>query len=159
MTHTTQTKKCPHCGKVYSKRTVSGSNAEDKLIKFGNVFVTCQACGKSFVDSDIYELAVMDPPARFVRRFDPGSVALAIVFGCLGIVALFGIEKPLGAFLACVGIAVVLLVLDFLRYRRNTKTVETERERSRERLKKNPQYALALKQAGFKVPNEYLPKT
>lgn len=160
-TYTHQTKRCPHCGKVIEKRTVTGPYPKESLVKFTGLFATCPFCGKGFRDSDACELAVMDPPKGYLTKFHTSTVVLAAVFGMIGLfVIIKGTEaaaNPLGAVLLVWAIGGLVLFSDYRRYTRHTKTIEIERARSVERLKKDPAYAKLLEEAGFSIPEECRP--
>ncbi|MBQ6594816.1 MAG: hypothetical protein IJH78_04045 [Clostridia bacterium] len=162
-THTYQTKKCPHCGRVYSHRSVYGPDAREKLLVFGPLFVKCPACGQMFRDSDAVELAVMEPPKFYLEKIHLGTILLSVPFAVIGLVILIkgkeAAANPGAAFLLCAAFVAGLLLTDYSRYRRNMQTIERERMNSIDRLKRDPAYALALKQAGYNVPEEYLPKS
>ncbi len=157
-TITYQTKKCPHCGKVYSNRSVHGPDAKEKLLVFGPLFVKCNSCGQMFRDSDAVELAVMDPPKFYLEKFHLNTILLSTMLTVFGFVAVSSADNAIGAMLLLLRLAALLLLLDYLRYKRNLATVERERAASVRRLKQDPIYAMVLKASGFNVPQEYLPQ-
>ena len=157
-TYTTQVKRCPHCGKIYERRRVRTPYPDEALVKFERIFAECPHCQKTFRDSDAYELAVMDPPACYLKKFHTSNILLAGGFAILGLFSLSVATEPVGAMLVMFALGGMLLFSDYVRYKRNIARIESERYASEKRLERDPHYALLLKAAGFDVPEKYLPK-
>ena len=159
-TYVHQTKRCPHCGKVYSQRTVKGPYAKENLIVFGPVFKECPACGASFRDTDAYELAVMDPPKSYLTHFHLSTVLLSALLGAMAlfflVMSLVEGSNPIAGTLLMLALGGGLLLSDHMRYTQHTKEIRLAKLRSTARLQRDPDYARQLKLAGFNVPDEYL---
>ena len=160
-TYAHQTKRCPHCGKVYSQRTVKGPYPQENLIAFGPLFVECPACGKRFRDEDTYELAVMDPPQSYLTHFHLSTILLSALFGGMAlfflVMSLIEGNNPIAGTLLFLALGGGFLLSDHRRYTQHIANVQREKSASEARLRRDPQYALQLKRAGFNVPDEYLP--
>ena len=159
-TYVHQTKRCPHCGKVYSQRTVKGPYARENLIVFGPLFRECPACGASFRDDDAYELAVMDPPKSYLTHFHLSTVLLSALLGAMAlfflVMSLIEGSNPIAGTLFMLALGGGLLLSDYRRYIQHVQEVQMAKGLSAARLRRDPGYALQLKLAGFNVPDEYL---
>lgn len=157
-----RTKSCPCCNQLYYINENKTLWPKDELVRFGRLFMTCPNCGHTFRDTDIYELAVMDPPqehlpADYLRMFHADTLFTAAV--CIAATILFyATDDPRAPMAALIFAFVggIYAVTDFLRYRSHLDTIEAERKKSVDRLKRDPEYAHMLKKAGYAVPAEYL---
>lgn len=146
-----QTKRCPHCGCVYESNVYTEASAKDKMIKFGKIYVTCPRCQRVFRDSDIYELAIMDPPAEYMSRFTVTSLILAAVLAVLALIT--ACYSNLYTTALCLSGALFFILKDVFRHWSHLNTVKEERKRSIERIKHDPEYAMMLKAGGFRLPD------
>lgn len=151
-------KRCPHCGKLYETYSTHTKNFSNHS---GSPFLTCKFCGKTFVDKDIKEPALKPYSDSGFSIFNcifaffwPFGVAGIILTGC-----------TISPETSSVGVGIAALIVDAIYLLltghsiKNRKQLQKENkqeyEQSLERLKK-PQYAMALKKAGFKVPEQFL---
>lgn len=148
-------KKCPKCGQTYDRY----SSYTTGKYHSGCPFLTCRNCGCTFVDKSIKEPALK--PYKPVEYSLIGCI-LTLLFPCgiMGIVFLaYGISS-LTVWSLIVGsiffVAYLYLVISSYRSRKSFKEADRrEYEESLSRLN-NREYAWALKNAGFKVPEEFL---
>ena len=155
-THTR--KKCPHCGKTYETYSTYTKQYQNHS---GSPFRRCNNCGGSFVDKDIKEPALKPQSASEITVINC-IFAFFIPFGGAGILLTIAAYN-LGS--EAVGLWVVAALLDifyvssviYLLIKRKiyNESAEKEYEASYNRLK-NPEYARALKDAGFDVPSWFL---
>ena len=146
------TKSCPYCGYRYEIY-------EPKHISYGSPIQTCHHCGKSFIDKDFREIGV-----EGIRKIDkipitPSSLIIIIIFVIFGIIATsLGIDEndsdeiKNGLFLFAIG--VIILIVEIIKYYKRKKFFAEEEIASQKRLS-DPEYAIALMQLGYNVPNEY----
>ena len=155
-----KTKSCPHCGKTYSLMQ------PEKVGVYGSPFKRCPSCGGSFIDKDFREIAVSGIRPVDRRRFAPGTALLGVfplLFTLCGLFVGFTIGFDTTALaLTFGGLAVLACVVwlvygEMKGYNSRQEYLREEARRSEERLS-NPQYALALKEIGYKVPKKYLPQ-
>ena len=151
---TIRTKRCPRCGEVYASDYYALNPSKENRTKYGSPLKTCKSCGSSFLDDEYREIAVEGVRDVDTRHISPFGIFAA----CFGIaIFLFGLYVGAGKTAAMI---MALCCLDplaeLLSYKQRTKQLEAERQASEERLK-DPAYALALKKAGYPVPNRYLP--
>jgi len=154
-------RKCPFCGKAYSAETL-----RDHTGRWGSPFFTCAACGKVFVDTSRIEPALLpleEPDLSFkrllfVNLFPYGLLALLFLAAAVRAHAL-----AKSADIAMGIAAAVLFALYWIRVYQGCRTREevldrTRRlyEESRKRLL-DPMYAVALRELGYAVPEEFLP--
>lgn len=151
-------KKCPHCGKTYETYSTYTKQYQDHS---GIPFRTCSNCGGRFIDKDIKE------PALKPESFNEITVincifAMFMPFGAAGIlltIAAYNIGPTavgLWVIAALLDIFYVASVIYFLIKRKKyNESAAREYEESYKRLK-NPEYARALKDAGFDVPSWFL---
>ena len=148
------TTKCPHCGKIikfYSRQKYSS----------GCPFKECTRCGKVYVDPNCYEPALKPykQPTKLTYVF--AAILLSLVFSSLPILLLlsFSTLSAKNNTILCGVVFLVIFSITF--YSLLSKSKKTEQELFAEwtlsdsRLR-NPQYAMELKNAGFKVPEKYL---
>lgn len=151
-------KKCPHCGKTYE----TYSTCTKKYTKHsGSPFITCQHCGNVFVDKDIKEPALQPYNTRGFSWFNC-ILAFFMPFGAFGILltcCAFGIKEPsIVVFIIAFAVDAIYLGLTVYSFINRQKFIEEDKkeyEESEKRLS-NPEYAQALKNAGFDVPKKYL---
>lgn len=154
----TITKTCPFCGKVYEQRSFnvrsrkSELTAEDRWL-FGTPMKLCPNCKKLFIDKDVQELAITGPRARDKALINPTSRTLTLMGLILGAILWFGGLKTLA--LIAVGVGVLCAAMDLALYPSRMKRLERERQASEKRLS-DPDYARALKKAGYDIPERYL---
>ena len=149
------TTKCPHCGsfiKVMSRQKYSK----------GVPFKKCENCGKIYTDPNCYEPALK--PYKKATRASYVVSALFVSIAAAFLLFIFLINSSMQH--KTVGIVVGVVFLVVLLF--SNKTMQSnydaveennlrEWQASEERLK-NPAYAIALQEAGFIVPQEFLPQ-
>ena len=154
----TLVKNCPFCKKVVEQRAYASwgrkPSEEDKWL-FGTRLKLCPPCGKLYVDKDIQELAITGPRKQDTAFVGPVSLRIALMGVVLGALLLIG---RLTVF-ACIafGVALATLVADAALYPTRQKKLAAERVASEKRLS-DPDYARALKNAGYDIPDRYLKK-
>lgn len=148
--------KCPHCKTVlrYSK-TASGSP-----------FGTCPKCGQPYVDRECYEPALKP----YKKETTASLLALSVFvgslfsFGALMFYYICSAARGVSGAEALIVYAVAFCIITgyiFIRMNKSRDEDDAralkEWEASDARLQ-NKEYALAVKKAGFDVPDKYLPK-
>ena len=154
----TLVKNCPFCKKVYEQRSYATwgrqPTDEDSWL-FGTPLKLCPHCKKLFIDKDVQELAITGPRKQDTAIIGPASLRLAVMGAILGAALLIG---RLTAFaLIAFGVALATLIADAALYPARRKKLEVERQASEKRLS-DPEYAAALKRAGYDIPERYLNK-
>lgn len=152
----TLVKNCPFCKKVYEQRAYASWGREPKdedRWLFGSPMRVCPHCGKLFIDRDMQELAITGPRKQDTAVIGPGSLRLALMGAVLGGLMLAGGLKTF-AFIAF-GVAGATLVADAALCPTRRGKLAKERQASEARLG-NPDYARALKRAGYDIPDKYL---
>ena len=151
-------KKCPHCGKTYEHYTTYSKNRQDHS---GSPFIKCRFCGGIIVDKDIKEPA-LKPYEKSEVTVVNCIFAMFYPWGLMGIGLTIGILASNSSSIALWIIAAILDIIYFssvifflINRARINKSVEKEYEESYKRLQ-NPEYAKALKDAGFDVPSWFL---
>lgn len=151
-------KRCPHCGKVYETYSTYTKQLKDHS---GSPFVICKFCGKRFVDREIREPALSPPSSNevtIVNCFFAAFVPLAGPGIFLTCAAYNSDPSSIGLWLfgAIFDLLYVASVIYFLRKRKVVNAIaKKEYQKSYDRLK-DPEYARALADAGFDVPNEFI---
>ena len=154
----TLVKNCPFCKKVVEQRTYASwgrqPSEQDKWL-FGAPMRLCPHCGKLYIDRDMQELAITGPRKQDMAVVGPASLRLALMGVVLGALLLIG---RLTVF-ACIafGVALATLVADAALYPTRQKKLAAEKLASEKRLS-DPNYARALKNAGYDIPERYLTK-
>ena len=152
----TLVKNCPFCGKVVEQRAYASwgrqDSEQDKWL-FGTPMRLCPHCGKLFIDRDRQELAITGPRKQDMAVIGPASLRLALMGVVLGALLLVGKLNAL-AYIAF-GVALATLPADAAQYPTRQKKLKTERAASEKRLS-DPDYARALKNAGYGIPEHYL---
>ena len=154
----TLVKNCPFCKKVVEQRAYASwgrkPSEEDKWL-FGTPLKLCPHCGKLYVDKDIQELAITGPRKQDTAFVGPVSLRIALMGVVLGALLLIG-RLTVFACLAF-GVALATLVADAALYPTRQKKLAAERVASEKRLS-DSDYARALKNAGYDIPDRYLKK-
>ena len=152
----TLVKNCPFCRKVYEQRSYI-SWGKDPLDEerwlFGTPLVLCPNCGKLFIDKDRQELAITGPRRQDTAVIGPASIRLGLLGAVLGAIFLIAGQTALGLIALCV--AAATLAADAALFPTRRRKLENERIASEKRLS-DPEYALALKRAGYEIPEKYL---
>ena len=154
----TLVKNCPFCKKVVEQRAYASwgrkPSEEDKWL-FGTPLKLCPHCGKLYIDKDMQELAITGPRKQDTVFVGQASLRIALMGVALGALLLIG---RLTVF-ACIafGVALATLVADAALYPTRQKKLAAERVASEKRLS-DPDYARALKNAGYDIPDRYLKK-
>ena len=152
----TLVKNCPFCKKVVDQRAYASwgrkPSDEDKWL-FGTPLKLCPHCGKRSIDKGIQELAITGPRKQDTVFVGPASLRIALMGVALGALLMIG---RLTVF-ACIafGVALATLVADAALYPTRQKKLAAERLASEQRLS-DPDYARALKKAGYDIPERYL---
>lgn len=152
----TLVKNCPFCGKVYEQRSYISWSREPKDEErwlFGTPLILCPHCNRLFIDKDRQELALTGPRRQDTAVIGPASLRLGILGAALGAVLLIPGQTALA--LIAFGVAAATLIADAALYPTRRKKLENERAASEKRLS-NPEYARALKRAGYEIPGKYL---
>lgn len=154
----TLVKNCPFCKKTYEQRSYAvwgrQPTDEDRWL-FGTPLLLCPNCGKLFIDKDRQELALTGPRKQDRAVIGPASLRIALMGAILGAVLLIARQTPLG--LIAFTVALATLVADAALYPTRKRKLDNELAASRKRLS-DPEYALALKRAGYDIPDRYLTK-
>lgn len=157
-------KKCPHCGYTFESYSTYTKNYKDHS---GHPFKFCPKCSEIIIDKDMKEPALKPPPKRpsifscFFTGFMP--------FGLLGIlcsIPMFTDEtfnifetNNLLYFLILVmlpaAVWICMIIWAFCSRDKIKIELDKEYEDSEKRLQ-NREYALLLKELGYKVPEKYL---
>jgi len=144
---TSVTSRCPHC--FYTIRI--GKRPGD--YSYGSPLQTCPKCNKGYIDNYYREIECEGIRPSSLWRVQPfGIVFLSIAFFLL-LVFIFS-----GAGLNTYIIILFLLIvpaIDIIGYGNRMDRIKKEEELSKQRLS-NEAYAVALKKAGYYVPDEYL---
>ena len=152
----TLVKNCPHCKKVVEQRSyaVWGRAATDEdRWQFGTPLRLCPHCGKLFVDKDRQELALTGPRRQDTAPVGQASLRLAAMGVILGALLLL-LKQTTFALIAFV-VAAATLIADVALWPTRRRKLENERAASEARLK-DPDYARALRRAGYDIPEQYL---
>jgi hypothetical protein len=145
-------KSCPHCGTSYSFD-------QGDTYTYGSPIRICQFCHRTFIDNDYIEIAISG--VRWVDKLKISPQALFILFGG-SIITFCGFATNEEMFLIF-GIPMLLfsvcnIISEYRNHSKRIKFLEDEAAKSEQRLT-NPDYALALKNLGYKVPGKFLPQT
>lgn len=147
---------CPFCKKAVEQRaymTSGREGADSDRWQFGSPLRLCPHCGKLFIDRDRQELALTGPRKQDTAMVGAASLRLAAMGVILGAVLLIGGLRPLG--LIALGVAAATLIADAALYPTRRRKLDAERAASEKRLS-DPDYARALKRAGYDIPESYL---
>ena len=150
------TKKCPYCGRIYEQRSygsVGRKPAPEDAWVYGSPMKLCANCKRIFIDMDVKELAITE-----LRKSDTAKITAStrtlLPMGALVALLLYVLGQPTFAIVAA-AVAVVYLAMDLGMYPMRMGKLRKERAASEKRLS-DPEYALALKNAGIDVPERYL---
>lgn len=150
---TFQTKRCPHCRKVYESNSYAGYPSKANRIKYGCPIKVCNSCQKVFVDKEYREIAVEGIQEVDKARVSPATIVYSL-FGCfLGIGVFVSVNQIAG--LVILGLSAWLFFDEWNGYEGRQERLVTLRKESEERLN-NPVYAALLKKMGYDVPEKYL---
>lgn len=152
----TITKTCPFCKKVYEQRSFNARGkevTEEERRVYGTPMKICPHCKRLFIDKDVQELAICGTCKRDKQLINPGTRTLALMGIILGALLFFGGATVFGYVAA--GVGVLCAAVDVGLYPSRMKRLERERQASEKRLS-DPDYARALKRAGYPVPDRYL---
>lgn len=152
----TLVKNCPHCNKVVEQRAYASwgrQPSDEDRWQFGTPLRLCPHCGKLFIDKDRQELALTGPRKQDLAVVGQASLRLAAMGVVLGALLLVGRLYVFAGI--AFGVAVVTLAADAALYPTRKKKLEIERQASEKRLS-DPDYARALKKAGYDIPERYL---
>lgn len=148
--------KCPYC-KAYYNYTTSGR------YNWGSPLVKCRRCGRTFVDSSIHEVAIEGFGFTDSIRSNWWFLLLPFMIAVMGCIlfSLDGLEGVMDIFMGCfisaIAIGTLMFWGVFRSYKQNKIKMKYEMDRSITRLS-DPDYAYALKNAGYDVPDKYLMK-
>ena len=151
------TKTCPFCGKIYEQRNFNVARRreiteEDRWI-YGTPMKICPGCKKLFIDKDVQELAITNLRKQDKVLINPASRTLSLMGLILGLLLYLG--GLTGFAIAAAAVGVLCAVMDLALYPTRMKKLERERQASEKRLS-DPDYARALKKAGYDIPEKYL---
>ena len=151
------TKTCPFCGKIYEQRNFNVARRheiteEDRWV-FGTPMKICPGCKKLFIDKDVQELAITEPRRQDKVLITPASCRLALMGLILGLLLYLG--GLTGFAIAAAAVGVLCAAVDLALYPTRMQKLKREREASEKRLS-DPDYARALKRAGYDIPDRYL---
>lgn len=150
------TKKCPHCGAIYSHDSYPGIPSKDNRTKYGSPIRKCQSCGTLFKDDDYREIAVdgIRPVDKSV--ISPYSILSLMVGTIVMIASIHYGYSWVWYILLLLFIFCFSPLSDVLTYRKRKSFIEQETIESEKRLC-DPTYAETLKKLGYNVPEKYLP--
>lgn len=156
------TKKCPHCNHAYTVFEAKGG------AHYGSPLLTCEKCGKHFIDKDYREIAVDGIRDVDKKKIAPGSIVLflfCLLFFFVEVICflkgesiIFDNERSLAELIISFLVALCMLYLvinEYKSYNIRQEALKKERAASEERLR-NYAYAAFLKQQGYDVPKKYL---
>jgi len=153
------TKSCPSCGKSYSVGQPKKSGF------YGSPFRRCVFCGGTFIDKEYREIAVSGIREVDKRRVSLGTALFPVIPSFFILVGIYcgivlGFDSRSLLFI-CGGLVFLFLSIYLIRseakdFDNRQKFLKEEAARSESRLS-NPEYALALRRIGYKVPDKYLP--
>lgn len=159
-----QTKSCPHCHFKYEILQ------RRRVWLYGSPIRTCRQCGRQFVDKDYEELALRGEEGIVKKHVAPGKVFSILLFGSVfGVLLIDGTGTfthfPGEEDFLLIGFCALLfcgfLYSAFSEYREYNKRIKEQVKelRASEKRLSNRQYALQLKDLGYKVPEKYLAPT
>ena len=150
---TFQTKKCPHCGKVYERNSYGGHPSKDNRTQYGSPLKFCASCKKGFMDDEYREIAIDGPREADTMRISPAGIVYSLILLLAGICGFVSDMPVIGFFL--IAVALYMSLSELLTYDKRQKKLQAEAAASEARLR-NPAYAMLLKQYGYDVPEKYL---
>lgn len=155
----TLVKNCPFCKKTVEQRSYMTRGREPKdedRWLFGSPMRLCPHCGKVYIDKDMQELAITGPRKQDTAFIGQSSLHLAAVGAILGTALLLGKQTVLA--LIAYGVALATLIADAALYPTRKRKLDNERLASEKRLG-DPDYARALRRAGYDIPDKYITGT
>lgn len=150
---TYQTKKCPHCGKVYERNSYAGRPSKDNRTKYGSPLIVCSSCRKGFLDDEYREIAIDGPREVDTKRISPAGIVYGLLGVIIGLVGFSGGSVVAGCIFLIMGLYFPLSELSS--YEKRQEALKKEALASEMRLQ-NPTYAATLKRLGYDVPEKYL---
>ncbi len=153
---TYQTKKCPHCGKVYEKNSYAGNPSKYNRLQYGSPLKICSECKKPFIDDEYREIAIQGVRFPDKMLISPAGIVFSLITLIISIMGFVNASVWYGIiFLAA---SLYLSLSEMLTYKSRQRELEKLTRESEERMN-NPLYAILLSKAGFDVPDRYMPKT
>lgn len=152
---TFQTKKCPHCGKVYERNSYAGNPSKYNRQQYGSPLKICSECKTPFLDDEYREIAI--DGVRFPDKMviSPAGIVFSLLALIMSIMGFVNASVPYG--LIFLAESLYLSLSEILTYKSRQRKLEKLTRESEERMK-DPMYALLLSKAGFYVPDRYMPK-
>ena len=151
------TKKCPHCGHTYTFMH-AGSDTS-----FGSPIMTCEKCGKLFIDKDRKEIAIEGITKEDIPVHSGNTIAAVMFLSIFEPVVLYylfydGIDQYWWLSI----VLTLFLIFSWLQYyaekasySTRLKEFEIAKMESEGRVS-NVHYAMLLKNLGYDVPEKYL---
>ncbi|GEM_PF-3300449 len=152
-------KRCPHCGKEYSRYSSVTKNERNF---YGSPFKECVFCSKIFVDKDMKELALKDFSLWGVKVINCILIPLWPYGMCSILPFIFyfsdDFDHSIIALLIGLGLLGLYLfnVIRYLLHREEAVLLLKEEYRLSEMRLQNHDYAMALQKIGYKVPERFL---
>lgn len=152
------TKKCPHCRKAYEHYSTATKKYENHI---GSPFITCMYCGEVFIDKDMKEPALEPFEDKtpnlfsfllgFLYPFGLAAVLFTIIFFCMD-------EYSSGILIITLALYAIYFLLVVSGYKKRYSIQDDLRKDYQESLDRlnDVEYAKALKDIGYKVPEKYL---
>ncbi len=123
----------------------------DKVqIEYGPPLFQCVNCGHYVFDCHRRELAWEAMPDNYNEKVSKSAIAACVLYSLVGIVLILGNAVSIGMLAIVFG--VLCFLLDIRESGQRKEKLDKEREASRKRVQ-NPMYVMALKQAGYRVPD------
>ena len=151
-------KHCPHCGKSYEHYTTI---TKHQTLHEGCPFKTCMYCGKTFIDKDIKEPALKPYSEKGLGIINCFFVGL-VPFGIIGILATIGLLRnetnSIGIIIFTIIIDLIYIAITVFTIVNRKKAIAENKKKYKESYQrlKNRDYAIALKNSGYKVPDKFL---
>ena len=144
------TKRCPHCNEQLSFM-------EPKKIAYGSPFRTCPRCQKTYIDKSYREIAISGKPNVYPVSPFSAIMLLFLLFGLVAILSEYRGDSFLPICICTFFIIIFLISMigDWKSYDERKSAIFLETLHSEQRLA-NPEYASALKELGYRVPEKYL---
>lgn len=126
---------------------------------YGSPIRVCEYCHNTFIDKDFIEIAISGIQPIDKKKVSPQAIAILVSGVFFFILSLYLLSEvwiffPLA--LLMFGFSIYNIIDEYRGYEKRIVYLENESVESKKRLS-NPQYALALKEIGYKVPSKYLP--
>ncbi len=155
------TKKCPHCKFAYTVMEAKGG------VNYGSPILTCERCGKPFIDKEYREIAVDGPRDSDTKKIYPYTIFICVftilfsgpvLFLFISYPSLFSQKDDFLLLIVAILLvvwAIYSVIRDVKSYDERQEYLKKERAESEARLS-NYQYACFLKEIGYDVPKKYL---